>query len=268
MAKLKELIEQIRKVLANVFQANRYDRLLQDLQDLAISHPKDMRIKIKVAETYFRSKQIDKAVETYEFVAQNYLKQNFTLKAINIYKNILKIKPSMVETNFTLAELFLKLDMKVEAINQYKIAIKIFDAEKNKEKLIDTYQKLLQLDSSTTIRRKLAETYQAYGLQKEALDQFEILGQIFRTQKQYDDLMHIYELLLSHNPENKSMMKDLCVLYLRKQDADGAIRMMERNKVESEEAFAPLYEKARAMKKLLKSPKHPGATPPASPQQA
>jgi len=78
------------------------------------------------------------------------------------------------------------------------------------------------------------------------------LSREFRVNKKYDDLLRVYELILPHKPGDTNLIKDVCILYLRKQDPDSAIRTMERNKVDAEPDFTNLYDKAQQMKEALR----------------
>lgn len=252
MAKID--VGKYKEFFARLFQKNKYEKILHDYEELSDTRPGDMRLKIKMAETYFKAKEIKKAVEVYDFVANHYVRENFILKAVAIYKNILKLDPALVEINIKLAELYLKLDMKVDAINQYRIVMQVYADKKDRDNLLDICHKMIELDSSPQNYRKLAEFYQAYGMTKEALEQYQYLAKIYRENKNYDDLLHVYEIILPHQQKNKALIKDICILYLRNQEPDMAIRTIERYKMEGDEIFVQLIEKAKLMKKALRSP--------------
>lgn len=259
-AKLKEA----RDIFKRLFQKNKYERLIADYEALAAQHPEDMRIRVKIAETYLKCKNIDHALAIYQEIASHYESKNFTLKAVAIYKNMLKLDPTQVEINVKLAELFRKLEMIPEATNQYRIILQHFTQQKETAKQLDTALTLVSIDPSNSNRRKLAEIYQAQGIIKEAIAQYEILAQNYLQEKKYDELLRVYEILLAHNPKNHPMIKDVCILYLRRQEPDNAIRTLERYKVDLDPAFSTLTEKAKLMKKALRGAKPPAAAPTAA----
>ncbi len=248
--------KKIKGLVSRLFQKNRYESELEDYLALATEHPDDTRVWLKIAETYFKAKEIPQAIEAYEKVAESYIKDNFFLKAVAIYKNILKINPHLVEVNLKMAELYSKLGSTSDVVNQYRIAMQHFEMEGDKEQLVQTGQKLLAIDPSPVARRKMAEIYQNIGMTAEAMEQYEILAREFRLNKQYDDLLRTYELILPHKPKNQPLIRDICILYLRRQEPDYAIRIMERYHVDNEPDFATLYDKAKAMREALR--KQPG----------
>lgn len=250
---LKSFQNKIKDLASRVFQKNKYERVLKDYQALALERPDDVRILIKIAETNFKAKQTAKAIETYEQIAAHYLEKNFVLKAVAMFKNILKLDPNRVETNLKLAELYLKMGLKTEATNQYKIALQSLPVRAHKDQQIELAKMLIEIEPLASNYRKLAEIYQAFKMTKEAMLQFEVIAKIYRQEKKYDELLRIYELILPYKPNHHGIIRDLCVLYLRKQQPDPAIRTMERYKVENDPEFATLYDKAKLMKKALRS---------------
>lgn len=266
---LAELRKKFSELIAKVTQKTASDGEIRDYVDLAQKHPEDMRIRFKIAELYYRGKQIQKAIETYQEIATLYEEKNFVLKAASVYKNILKLDPRSIDINIKVAELYLKLDMVQDAANQFRIAIQVLGPRGDRKKLVELTKKLVEIEPTPENRRKLCEVYQSLGLAREAIEQYEILATHYRTTKQYDDLLRVYELLLAHKPDNKTMMKDVCILYLRRKEPDHAIRTMERFKVDQDEAFADLYDKARTMKKLMRTkPESAGAQQKESAEEA
>lgn len=249
---LQVIKKKIKEFSSRLTQKSKYEHILKDYESLAVTHPEDMRIQLKIAETYFRARETEKAIETYRKIAQKYSEENFILKAVAILKNILKLDPLRVDVNIKLAELFLKLEMTADAANQYQIVMQNYSTGGEGEKLIETCQKLVEIDPSPKNRRKLADTYLSHGMTKKAIEQYEALAKIHRTARQYDDLLRVLELILPHKPSSFSMIKDVSILYLRRQDPDNAIRTMERYKVDGEAEFADLYDKAKLMQNALR----------------
>lgn len=260
---LKPAIQKGRELLARIFQKNRYERILQDYEDLARQRPKDMRIRIKIAEIYFKAKEIEKTIATYQNVADFYVQENFILKAVAMLKNILKLDPRRREVNLELADLYVKLEMKNEAVGQVIIAMEGCFREGKKDQHLELSQRLVEMDPTSANRRKLAEIFHAYGMKEEALVQYEILAADFKKLRDYEGLLRIYELILAFKP-SPTMIRDVCILYLRRQDPDLALRVMERFKVDQDAEFAELFDKAKLMKKALRNAPKGGVAVPAT----
>jgi tetratricopeptide (TPR) repeat protein len=65
-------------------------RFLAYLRD----HPDDIRILLKVGDLYAKSGKIQEAVEAYLRAADHFAKEGFFLRAVAVYKQVLKLDPS------------------------------------------------------------------------------------------------------------------------------------------------------------------------------
>jgi tetratricopeptide (TPR) repeat protein len=231
------------------------EKALQNLLALEAEHPDDLRIRQQTAELYYKRGHLEEALSKFWEIAESYEKQDFVLKAIDTYKNILKIKPDMVEINLRLTSLYLKVDMKTEAANQFRIAINYYARAGFANKTLALAQQLVELDPSPENRAKLAEIYQSGGMTDEAVKQYELLAKDFRARKNYDKLLHFYELILPHRPNNTAIVKDLCILYLRKKDPQRTLTLIDQHKVGNDPAFEDLAQKARLMMEAIKRQK-------------
>ncbi len=264
MSKLDQFKQGFTALKNRLFQKNKFQKEIRDYLDLAATRPNDMRIRIRIAEIYFKAKEIDKSVETYLQIADTYVEQDFTLKAVACYKNVLMIDPSRVDVNLKLVDLYIKLGMNADAVGQMKIAIRHYKNLDLKDDVIALTKRIVELIPSSPNRRRLGELYQSHGLFDEAITQYEVIATEYRQSKSYDELLKIYELILPHKPDQHSLIRDVCILYLRKQEPDMAIKTMERYKVDSEAEFTELYDKAKLMKKTLRSNKTTGKSHSAS----
>lgn len=244
------------KELSKRFFQDRRERAFQDLKNLEKLNPEDMRIQQRIAETHYQLGRIDLAVETFLNMAAHYERSGFILRAIDTCKNILKIKPDLVDINLKLSALYLKVEMKTESANQLRIAISYYARAGETEKTLDLAIDLVKIDPSHENRAKLAEIYQVNGMSEEAIKEYEFLAKEARFKKNYDKLLHFYELILPHRPTNTAIIKDLCILYLRKKQPERAVHILEQYKVSHDESFTDLVQKARLMLEALKRQKN------------
>lgn len=246
--------EQIKTLSKKIFQ-DRYEKILQDLQELEAENPDDMRVKQKIAEIYFKKDRIDDAITKFKEIAQYFEKEEFILKAIKACNSILKIRPELVDYNLKLSSLYLKLGMTNEAANQYRIAINHFAGIGDSDKTISLSQNLVKIDPSNDNRAKLAEIYQSFGMTQEAVKQYELLAKDYRLKKDYDKLLHYYELILPHQAENKAILKDVCILHMRNQRPERALKIMDHYKAIEDPMFEELITKAKLMSEAIRKHK-------------
>lgn len=246
--------EKLRDALNKIFQ-DRDEKNLYDLLELERENPNDTRIKIKIGEMFFKKKLIEEAIEKLESAAQTFATEQFHLKAIDVYKKILRIKPDFIPVNLKLADLYLKLNLVGEAANQIRIALNHYAQEGDMEHTRALAEKLVHMDPSLENRVKLAETYQSCSLGEQAVEQYELIAREYRLLKDYEKLLHFYELIIPHRPGNKAILKDICILFLKKKNPQRAMHFMEHYKVMEDPNFRELADKANLMFEALRRQK-------------
>lgn len=246
--------EKLRSTLNKIFQ-DKDEKILFDLLELERENPNDTRVKIKIGEMFFKKNLIEEAIEKLEAAAQSFAAEQFHLKAIDVYKKILHIKPDFIPVNLKLSELYLRLNLVAEAANQLRIAINHYAQEGDQDHTRELAEKLVHLDPSLENRVKLAEIYQSFGMAEQAVEQYEFIAREYRLLKDYEKLLHFYELIMPHRPDNKAILKDICILLLKQKNPQRALHFMEHYKVMEDLNFKELLDKANLMAEALRRQK-------------
>ncbi len=249
MASLKHYFEQAKAKLKELKQGSELTKYLK----MAEQDPSDMRVKLKIGEMYFKQKQIDAGIKIFCEVADRYTQDGFLLKAIAVYKNILKYAPGSVQFNEKLAELFWKLSMPDDALTQFKIVINYYQTHQRKDDAIRVSLDLVKLDPNNVENRmRLAEVYSMYGKSSEALEEYQqVANQLRKEMKDLNLLIEVYEKILLKKPDEKNLLKDLCVFYLKVREPKKVLRRLEKMKLTEDPQFKSLYEKAQILEKGL-----------------
>lgn len=247
-------IEKLKEFSQKLF-SDKGDRELKELLAVMARNPDDTRLKQRVADAYYRLGRIDEAVQCFQEIAEHNEAEDFILKAIDTYKTILKIRPDLVDINLRLSTLYLKVNMLIEAANQLRIAINHYARAGDTERTLHLAQQLVKIDPSNENRGKLAEIYQGCGMTEDAMRQYEFLAKDARLKKNYEKLLHFYEMILPHRPGNNAILKDVCILYLRKKQPERVLASMEQYKVGADPMFADLGNKAKLMMEAIKRQK-------------
>lgn len=246
--------ERVKKITNKLFQ-EKNEKTLQSLIELERETPQDTRIKMRISEILYHKGEIEEAIEKLQDIATIHEQAQFFLKAIDAYKTILKIKPDFIAINLKLATLYLKLNMINEAANQYRIAVHFYASEGDQKNMLNLAEKLVELDPSDENRAKLAEIYQGSSLADQAVEQYEILAKNYRLKKNYNKLLYFYELILPFKPDNRAILRDVCILHLRQKNPARALHVMEQYNVSDESSFKDLTKKANLMAEALKKQK-------------
>src|SRR5947208_11770819 len=115
----------------------------------------------------------EEAVGCFARIAEHYREQQFTLKAIAMYKKIDRLNPRNPEIAEKLASLYSLQGLVVDARAQYMVVAEAYSHAGDSKKALDVLHKIADLDvQNTDVRLKLAEAYLKEGLQAEAAQAF------------------------------------------------------------------------------------------------
>lgn len=209
-------------------QKGQYDRAIREYTKIVEEDPRDVRIWLKIGDLCARKGDKHEAVETYLKVAEFYSEQGFYLKAVAVYKQILKIDPSRTEVNLRLAELYKQLGLLNDAMQQYEVVSNyLTQAGRTKEALTALRQIVDMAPDNVASRIKLAELCSKEQMRAEAIEEFSKAADYLRANNRLDDFIKVAERLVYHEPENLLVVKELAGLYLRRKDPRRALQKLQ-----------------------------------------
>jgi pilus assembly protein FimV len=224
----EKILEQARAFI----NEGKFDKAIREYEKILLVDPQDLRVKLRVAELYTKRKQISEAIRIYREVADAYSHEGFYLKAVTVYKNVLRLNPSLIEINEQLGELYEKMGLTSDAVRQYDILASALDLKGDVGRVLDIRSKIVKLnpkDGSARIR--LAELYQREGRTDEAIDQYEEYSkQLEEAGVHTSKLADLYEKILSYRPERQDMMRRLIAIYEEQGNHKGALKWLEQGK--------------------------------------
>lgn len=204
------------------------DKAVKEYLRIVSEDPKDVRVWLKIGDLYAKKGAKQEATDTYLKVARFYDEQGFFLKAVAVYKQILKLDPRLVDVILKLAELYRRLGLMSDAMQHYESVAAHFHREGNTKDALDTVKKLVDLDPENIATRiKLAELYSKESLLEEAATQFTHACEQLRRQGRQDDFVKVAERLLWHKPDNHALNRELAGLYLRRNDPRRALQKLQ-----------------------------------------
>lgn len=208
------------------------DKAIREFEKIVAVDPKDMRVKLQIAELFVKRRQIPEAIKSYREVAESYTHDGFFLKAVTVYKNILRLNPSILDVNQALAGLYEKMGLAKDAIHQYEILAVALEHKNQYDEAQKLREKLVELAPDSPLHRvRLAEAYQRDGRKEDSLVQYEILAKQYRERKEDPKkLVELYERILPHRPENKEMLSELVHIYHASKNFRPAIKWIENRK--------------------------------------
>lgn len=219
------------KVIQNAqkyVQKGNLDKAIKEYAKVIAADPKDVRTRLKIGDLHAKKGDTKAAAETYLQVAEAYGQQGFFLKAVAVYKQILKLNPDLVEVNLKLAELYHQLGLMSDAMAQYQSVANHFERAGNARASFDTLRKMLDLDPDNVASRiKLAEMYSKEGMTAEAVQEFRNAASYLKERNRIDDYIKVVERLIFHEPGDIELTREVANIYLAKGDTKRALAKLQ-----------------------------------------
>ncbi len=216
----EKVIAQAQKLV----EKGQVDKAIKEFLKVVADDPKDVRVWLKLADLYSKIGKKSDAASTLQRVAEFYAEQGFYLKAVAVYKQILKVDPRQVEINQRLADLYKQLGLLPDARDQYEAMAAFFTAEGRTKDALAAMKQIVELDpENVDARRKLGEVYVKEQMQREAIDEFGRAAEQMRAQKNGEGYLQVAERLLTLTPDNRALAKDIARVHLGRSDPRRAL---------------------------------------------
>jgi pilus assembly protein FimV len=205
-----------------------YDKAIKEYQKILDVDPKDVRILQKMGELYQKKNDNSQAAAYFTQVAESYTSDGFFLKAVALYKQVLKLDPSLLDINIKLAELHQQLQLFGEAMAYYQIVANHYDKAGATRKSLDVLKKMVDLDPENVASRvKLADLYVREGMNSEAAAEFTRAAEHLKRNNRVDDYLRVAERLSALDPDNHQLAKELAEMYLTRNDQKRALAKLQ-----------------------------------------
>ncbi|HLM47019.1 MAG TPA: tetratricopeptide repeat protein, partial [Myxococcaceae bacterium] len=219
-----KIIEAAAKLVAK----GAYDKAIKEYQKVLEVDPKDGRVLQKMGELYQKKNDNVQAAHYFTKVAEGYSTDGFFLKAVALYKQVLKLNPNLLEVNLKLAELHQQLGLMSEAMAYFQIVANHYEKAGDVKNSLDTLKKMVDLDPENVASKiKLAELYAKENLTREAIQEFKRAAEYLKRNNRMDDWMRVAERLSALEPDNVGLAKDLAQQYLLRADQKRALAKLQ-----------------------------------------
>ena len=214
---------------ARKYQARgQYDKAIAQYQKLVDADKRDVRSLLKIGDLYVRKGDRVQAIETYEKVAGHYAQQGFFLKAIAVYKQILKLDPSRLDAQVHLGEMYEQLQLISDAMSVFEDVANGFMRAGDTDMALEMLGKMVDLDPEhIPVRIKYAEALSRAGRTQPAADEFEQGAFLLRDQGRLDDYIKVAERLLYHRGNDVRVAKELAETYIARRDPKRALAKLQ-----------------------------------------
>lgn len=205
-----------------------FDKAVKEYQKVLRTDPGDVRVLQKLGELHQKKGDNAQAAQFFIKVAEGYSEEGFFLKAVALYKQVLKLNPSLVNVNLRLGELHQQLQLMSEAAAYYQLVASQYEQAGDIRSSLNIFKKLVDLSpDNVTSRVKLGELYSRENMPTEAADELKRAADYLKRNNRLEDLQRVLERLCALDPNNLQMARELAEAYLAAGDQKRALTKLQ-----------------------------------------
>ncbi len=219
--------EQVVQAAEKYVARGKIEPAIREYRKLLADNPNDINTLNRIGDLYARIQRIDEAVDFFTQIAEQYTAEGFFVKAIAIYKKIIKLDPTRLEVYEQLAELYHKQGLVNEARTQYQVLADYYVKHQNAASAIAIYQKMVQLEpENPTYHVKLAEIYHQQQLIEKAMGEYRIIAELMIQHGRPHEAAQVYERALDIDSQNLGFIEEAVRKLRKAANAEGASRFL------------------------------------------
>lgn len=209
-------------------QKGQLDKAIREYLRIVEEEPSDVRTWLKIGDLQLKNGSATDATATYLRVANTYSEEGFYLKAVAVYKQVLRLQPEFVEVHFKLAALNKQLGLISDARKQLEAAYQLLVKAGRTEDSVQVLGAMVEIDpENVPARIRLAETHSKEKRVDEAIVEFTRAADILRTTGRIDDFLRVAERIIWHRADNIPLIKEVANFYLERQDPRRALQKLQ-----------------------------------------
>ena len=188
-----KIIAQAQKFTAK----GQFEKAIGEYQKLLKVDPNDIRTWLKMGDLYTRMGARKEATETYLRVADHYKKSGFHLKAVAVYKQVLKLDPTLIDVYELLGDAYLSLGLTSEALIQLEQLADMLQRMELPDRMLRVLLRMAEIDpGNIATRLRIAEHLSKEGKAQEAVEQFGIACNQHQPELRLNDLISLADKAL------------------------------------------------------------------------
>lgn len=220
---------------------------IKEYEQLVANDSEDLTALNMLGDLYVRVGSKEEAIACFMRIAEHYRAEDFSLKAIAMYKKVDRLHPGDPVIAEKLALLYGLQGLVVEARAQYMVVAESWTRAGESRKALEVLRKIADLDpENTDVRIKLGEGYLNEGVTSEAANAFVVAGEHLLARGETDRAVEAFSRARQINPQDKTILNGVLAAHAAQGTADEAAEIIERALAESPDEIALLDILARA----------------------
>jgi pilus assembly protein FimV len=225
-----KVIEQAEKFV----RGGRVKEAIAEYEKLALGDPQDVGTVNIIGDLYIRLGQYDRAIRSFQKVAEEYERRGLYSQALAICKKIHKLSPDSADSALKLGDLYAQQGFVADAKNVYAaVAGRLAGAGKTAE-AIAIFEKVVKLDREDhDARQALARLQRETGNLDAALEQLNESAGVHAEKGEFDAAVAVLEEALALRRGDARSVVGLVEVYKRKGEPGKAIDVLEKELAEA-----------------------------------
>jgi len=210
-------------------KALRFDKAIDCLKQIVQESPKpDWNIVHRIGDLYAKLNNLKAANEQYIKVAKYFAEDGFYLKAIAVWKKVLRNDPSLLEGNVALGDLYARQGLVAEAKQTLGLVIDEYVKRNRIKDAGDVLRRMAEIDpSDMKVRIRLAELYARDGNLEKAADQYVAIAEELVKKGHLAEALQLIEKALRSGPRSPRLLSAAARVHLVQKDFARAIEHLE-----------------------------------------
>lgn len=205
----------------------KYEEAILEYQKLLTGDEQDVQVWNIIGDLYIKAKKKDKAVAEFKKIAAYFEKRGVFTKSIAIYKRISRLVPDDLQSLKKLADLYRDRGFVSEARAEYSNLAGKLKKNKKTEEAIETYKKLLNLDSDDVVARlNLAELLIEQKMVDQAVEELNEAAEYKMRRNVLKEAADILQKARSLDKEHPRTLENLIVLYKQDKKKKEALKLV------------------------------------------
>ncbi len=182
---------------------------IKEYRKVLAENPNDANTLNRVGDLYARIERFDEAVKLFSQIAEQYTRDGFFVKAIAIYKKIIKLDPTSLTVYERLAELYHKQGLLNEARTQYQVLADYYEKHDNAASAITIYQRMAEFEpDNPSFHLKLAELFESQHLIDKAMKEYRLLADLLIVGGSVEEAVQVYLKALEVSSSDLEFVRD------------------------------------------------------------
>jgi tetratricopeptide (TPR) repeat protein len=203
-------------------------KAIELLKQIVQDNPRDWNTVNRIGDLYAKLNKLKEANEQYVKVARYFADDGFYLKAIAVWKKVLRNDPSLVEGHVSLGDLYARQGLVAEAKQTFGAVIDEYVKRNRIREAGEVLRKLAEVDpADMKVRIRLAELYAREGNPEKAAGEYIAIADELLKKGHLAEALQLIDKSLRSGPRSPRLLSAAAHVHIVQKDYPRAIELLE-----------------------------------------